>query len=315
LKPTDRNKLPAGRTLIVAGPTAVGKSAFGLETARRFGGEIISADSRQIYTGLDIGTAKPTTSEQQAVPHHLVDVLDPDKDFGLANFLDRVGETLAEIGERDKLPVVVGGSSQYVFALMEGWSPPRVPPDPGLRAALDRRAEADGPGTLHAELAEIDPEAAAQIDPRNLRRVIRALEVRAASNKRRAPSAKRSAETTLVIGLTLPREELYRRIDARVDWMMEAGWLQEVEGLLERGYGPNLTAMSSIGYQELTEHLSDGSDLVDAVQRIKYRTHRLARSQYVWLRRATWMEWFEADEEGLRSAMGRVGEWLSYAGH
>ncbi len=315
--------------LVVAGPTAVGKSVFGLEAARRFGGEIVSADSRQVYSGLDIGTAKASSSEQRAIPHHLIDILQPDGDFGLAVFLDRASDALGDIWSRVRLPVVVGGSSQYVFALMEGWSPPRVPPDPVLRAELERRAETEGPESLHAELAAIDPEAAGRIDPRNVRRVIRALEVRNTQSPEREPGTNRQsddersreepgakpvsgehpARNTLAIGLTMPRKALYRRIDARVDGMMEAGWLREVEGLVERGYGPKLTAMSSIGYQELSEHLNGGAGLADTVQMIKHRTHRLARNQYVWLRRAGWLEWFEADEEGLSKAMDRVGEW------
>jgi tRNA dimethylallyltransferase len=164
-------------------------------------------------------------------------------------------------------------------------------------------------------LAALDPEASAKIDPRNVRRVIRALEVRhAATTEPGASIAPRSAgalsKNTLSIGLTLPRKLLYERIDLRVDQMMEAGWLKEVARLGERGYGPELTAMSSIGYQELTEHISGNLELTAAVQRIKNRTHKLARSQYVWLRRAKWLEWFEADEPGLASAMSRVGEWV-----
>lgn len=325
MTPADRIELAEGRALVVAGPTAVGKSAFGLEAARRFGGEIVSADSRQVYSGLDIGTAKATAVERQAVPHHLIDILQPDGVFGLAVFLDRLAVALSGIRGRGKLPVVVGGSSQYVFALMEGWSPPRVPPDPKLRAELERRAETEGPETLHAELAAVDPKTARRIDPRNVRRVIRALEVRNTQNSEREPGTIRQRDEalaedaltsgaqlspdTLAIGLTMPREALYRRIDARVDGMMEAGWLPEVERLLKQGYGPTLTSMSSIGYQELSEHLGGGADLADAIQMIKHRTHRLARNQYVWLRRAEWLEWFEADDEGLSEAMGRVGEW------
>ena len=315
---------PPGKMLVVAGPTAVGKSSFGLEAARRFDGEIVSVDSRQVYTGLDIGTAKPSLAERQAVPHHLVDIIDPDEDFGLAPFLDLVGDVVSGIQSRSKLPVVVGGSSQYVFALIEGWSPPRVPPNAELRAELEQRAQADGPAALHVKLAAIDPETAAKIDPRNIRRVIRALEVRQSAKEGESDEAKAEealtseaplrrepvAKNILSIGLTLPREELYGRIDKRVDQMIKAGWLNEVERLSQRGYGPELTAMSSIGYQELTEHLSGNLGLADAVQRIKNRTHKFARSQYVWLRRAKWLEWFEADEPGLASAVDRVGEWI-----
>ena len=312
--------------------------------ARRFGGEIVSADSRQAYRGLDIGTAKTGPEERASVPHHLIDILDPDEDFGLGPFLDLAAAAIDDITGRDRLPVVVGGSSQYVFALMEGWDVPRIPPNPQLRAELEGRAERDGAEALHAELAAIDSNAASKIAPRNLRRVIRALEVHAAQDGDALRQAQDERETavngqsdealaeeanrvspangeplsakngpitrhTLAIGLTLPRPELYRRIDERVDRMIEAGWLAEVEGLLHRGHGPELTSMSSIGYGELAEHVAGKTPLVDAIQRIKNRTHRLARSQYVWLRRADWLQWFDADEAGLNGAMDRVERW------
>ena len=305
---------------MVAGPTAVGKSAFGLRIARQLNGEIVSADSRQAYRGLDIGTAKATVDERESVTHHLVDILEPDQEYGLVPFLDLARKAIDEITARDRLPVVVGGSSQYVFALMEGWKPCRVPPNSRLRAALQRRAVRDGSQRLHADLAAIDPEAASQIDPSNARRVIRALEVRAQAIEGISPppwqgpddgnGLDRLHEAT-AIGLTLPRDELYRRIDARVDRMMAQGWLNEVAALLQRGYGPELSSMSSIGYSELAEHIDGKTDLPSAVQRIKYRSHRLARSQYAWLRRAAWVEWFESDDEGVRRALDRVGEQIA----
>ena len=297
---------------MVAGPTAVGKSAFALRAALELGGEIVSADSRQAYRGLDIGTAKPTARERALVPHHLVDILEPDEEFGLVPFLDLARRVVADIAARGRLPVIVGGSSQYLFALMEGWSPDRVPPDPALRESLGRRAEADGGAQLHRELADIDPEAAGRIDPRNTRRVIRALEVRARSSASQdAPVPPPGlAGGALCVGLTLPRAELHRRIDDRVDRMMEAGWLREVEALVGRGYGPELPSMSSIGYGELAGHMAGDATLEESIRRIKHRSHRLARGQYVWLRRARWLEWFEADEAGIQLAMARVGERL-----
>ena len=325
--------------MVVAGPTAVGKSAFGMRIARLLNGEIVSADSRQAYSGLDIGTAKPTIEDRESVPHHLVDILEPDQDYGLVPFLDLARKAIDEIASRDRLPVVVGGSSQYVFALMEGWEPHRVPPDSRLRAALQRRADRDGSQRLHEDLEATDPEAAAQIDPSNTRRVIRALEVRAHAGEGTSPPPRpgpaegdgldRLQETTatghsgakiggqgladgsIAIGFTLPRDELYRRIDARVDGMMALGWLNEVEGLLQRGYSPELSSMSSIGYSELAEHIDGKTDLAGAIQRIKHRTHRLARSQYVWLRRAKWLEWFESDDKGVSRALDRVGEQMA----
>lgn len=317
----------------------MGKSAFALRIARLLNGEIVSADSRQAYRGLDIGTAKATMGERKSVPHHLIDILEPDQEYGLVPFLDLARRAIEEITSRGRLPVVVGGSSQYVFALMEGWKPCRVPPNSTLRAALQRRADKDGYQRLHADLGAIDPEAAAQIDPGNVRRVIRALEVRAHASEETSPPQRHGpddgtgldrlqegtatghsgagtggqglADNAVAIGLTLPRGELYRRIDARVDQMMDQGWLDEVEELLRRGYGPELSSMSSIGYAELAECIAGRTDLVDAVQRIKNRSHRLARSQYVWLRRAEWLEWFESDDEGVMRALDRVGELIA----
>ena len=317
---------------MVAGPTAVGKSAFGMRMASQLDGEIVSADSRQVYRGFDIGTAKATSGERASVPHHLVDILEPDQEYGLLPFLDLAQKAIEEISARDRLPVVVGGSSQYVFALMEGWNPDRVPPNSRLRAALQRRADKEGSRKLHKDLAEIDAELAAQIDHRNTRRVIRALEIRAHEDQARwhvtgdpildsrsqgrarksdCGAGKRGeglAQIAIAIGLTLPRDELYRRIDARVDQMIDRGWLKEVQTLLRRGYDADLSSMSSIGYWELAEHIAGRTDYASAVQNIKHRSHRLARSQYVWLRRATWLEWFDADKEGLRRAADRVGE-------
>ena len=312
---TSANVASSTPTVVVAGPTAVGKSALGLRIARDFGGEIVSADSRQVYRGLDIGTAKATAQDRSSVPHHLVDILRPDQDYGLVPFLDQAKGVMDDVSGRGRVPVVVGGSSQYVFALVEGWTPDRVPPDPALRAALELRAEEEGGRRLHMELAAVDPEAAARIDHRNTRRVIRALEVRAAAERAGETSHGEQAPTGLAhdaiaVCLTLPRTELYDRIDKRVDGMIAAGWVSEVERLLASGYGPDLPSMSSIGYQELAEHVAGRVSLEDAVLTIKHRSHRLARGQYVWLRRAKWLKCFGADPGGIRMAEEWVGERL-----
>ena len=334
---TGQFNLQEQAVLVVAGPTAVGKSEFGLKAARQLRGEIVNADSRQVYKGLDVGTAKPTKSELRTVRHHLVDILDPDEDYSLAIFLSFASKAITDISDRGLLPVVVGGSSQYVFALMEGWNPPRIPPNSKLRSELEKRAESEGYKRLYSDLVEINPEAASDIDPRNVRRVIRALEVIREQPKQSASQSEQESDhhqsriasqttmqtktanvaseqtshRTLSIGLTLPRQELYNRIDVRVDRMMELGWLTEVEVLLTNGYEPKLSSMSSIGYQELASHITDDLKLSEAVRRIKSRTHRLARSQYVWLRRAHWLEWFDSNEEGLIKAMDRVGDWAA----
>jgi tRNA dimethylallyltransferase len=275
------------KLIAVVGPTATSKTALGIRLARAIDGEIVGADSRQVYRRMDIGTAKPTPEERALTPHHLLDVVDPDEPFSLAQYLELATAALDDIWARGRQPLLVGGSGQYVWALLEGWTVPRLPPQPELRRALEERAAEEGPEALHRELARVDQRAAAGIDPRNVRRVIRALEVYQATGRpisfwqEKAPPS----WETLVLGLTCPRDELYRRIDARVDGMIEAGLVDEVRGLLAMGYSRELPSMSGIGYREVSQHLAGELDLSTAVERIKTATHRLARQQATWFRR------------------------------
>ena len=282
--------IPAERLLAIVGPTAVGKTALAVRLAQRVGGEVINADSRQVYRGMDIGTAKPT-SEERAGPggdirHWLIDVVDPDETFSVGRYLELAGDALHDCWSRGVLPLLVGGSGQYVWALLEGWRVPRVPPDRKLRAELEAVVKREGPQALTEELARVDPESAARIDPRNLRRVIRALEVHRLTGRPLSDWRTREPPefATTVIGLTCPREELYRRIDARVDVMLASGLVDELRGLLERGYGCDLPAMSGVGYRQLCQHLAGELSLDDAVARIKTESHRLARMQHTWFR-------------------------------
>lgn len=273
--------------LAIVGPTAVGKTALSIALAQALNGEIVSADSRQVYRSMDIGTAKPDQAEQAAVPHHLIDVVDPDEDFSLATYQELAYAAIQEIVARGKLPLVVGGTGQYLAALLQGWQIPRVAPQPELRAALEREAEQTGTEALHARLAQIDPAAAATILPGNLRRIIRALEVYEVSG---LPI---SAQQTMLpppyrmrtLWLTLPAEQLYARIDTRVDQMVEAGLVGEVGGLLERGYAWGLPAMSGLGYREFQPYFAEEATLEEAVQRLKFDTHAFARRQPAWFRR------------------------------
>jgi tRNA dimethylallyltransferase len=275
------------RLVAVVGPTATGKTDLALHLALAFEGEIIGADSRQVYRGMDLGTAKPTAEQRAWVPYWLVDVVDPDEEFGLARYLDLVQAALDDIWSRGRLPFLVGGTGQYVWALLEGWQVPRVGPDWALRRELEERAHREGPQALHAEVAALDPEAARRLDPRNVRRVVRALEVmRRTGRPLSACQARRPPDFPwLALGLDLPSEELYRRIDARVDAMIEAGFVEEVQGLLARGYRPDLPAMSGIGYRQVCQYLAGELSLAEAVARIKTETHRLARKQRNWFRR------------------------------
>jgi len=288
--------------LAIVGPTAVGKSELALVLARRLDGEIVSADSRQVYRYLDIGTAKPTPDEQGLIPHHLIDIVDPDEDFTLATYKDLAYGAINDIQGRGKLPLLVGGSGLYVRAVLEGWSIPQVPPNAQIRQELQAR---DG-DALFQELRNLDPEAAGEIDPRNLRRVIRALEVCRSTGRRFSELRKRNPPDfdTLIIGLTAERAELYCRIDSRADRMIERGFVEEVRGLIDRGYSLDLPSMSSVGYREIGCFLEGEMDLPCATERIKYETHRFARHQYAWFRlRDERIHWFESDEEIADKAM------------
>lgn len=272
--------------IVVVGPTAVGKTATAIRLCGDFQGEIISADSRQIYRGLDIGTAKPTPDEQAAAVHHLIDVVDPDQVLGLAEYQELAYAAIDDVLARCRIPFLVGGTGQWVRGVIEGWGVPRVPPDPALRAELEAEADRAGPHTLHARLAEVDPDAAARIDYRNVRRVIRALEVYLKtgvpiSQHQRAQSP---PYRILQIGLTMPREVLYARVDARVERMLDKGLLAEVRTLVAQGYGLDLPAMSGLGYRQIGQHLAGEISLDEAVRLIKKETRRFIRQQYNWFR-------------------------------
>lgn len=280
------------RLVAVVGATATGKTALAMELARRCNGEIINADSRQIYRGMDIGTAKPTLAEQALAPHWLLDIAAPDDAFTLATFLDLGRAALADIWGRGKLPILAGGTGQYIWALVEAWRVPRVPPDAALRAELEAWASRDGVGVLLEELRRIDPVSAETIDVRNSRRLIRAIEVTRATGRPFSESREKDVpdfEAT-VIGLSLDREALYARIDSRVDAMLAAGLVDEVRGLNAAGYDCELPSMASIGYREICGHLHGELTLEAATERIKTQTHRLARMQNTW---------FGADDERI----------------
>ena len=274
------------RLLAIVGPTATGKSLLALRLAQTFDGEIVSADSRQVYRHLNIGTAKPSREELSLVSHHLVDIINPDEDFSLAQYQNLARRAIDDIQQRTKLPLLVGGSGLYIWSVLEGWRIPQVPPDPEFRRSLERRTAEIGPDGLYQELVKVDPVAAQRIDPRNLRRVIRALEVHKHSQ---GPLSQFQRKQTppfeaLIIGLTIERAELYRRIDSRVDAMIEQGLVEEVRQLVNMGYDFNLPAMSGIGYNQIGIFLKGELTMADAVQQIKSETHRFVRHQYSWFR-------------------------------
>jgi tRNA dimethylallyltransferase len=301
--------------LVIVGPTAVGKTALSLKLTRDRSIEIISADSRQVYRRCDIGTAKPSAAELKVAPHHLINVVEPYQVMTLAEFQDRAYQAIDQIQQRNRLPVVVGGTGQWVRAVVEGWGIPRVSPDMALRAELEARAAQEGAVTLHTELAEVDPPAAAKIDSRNLRRVIRALEV---YYKTGVPISDHQRKTAppydvLQIGLTMSREDLYRRIDVRVDQMMAAGLLAEVRSLAEAGYGWELPSMMALGYKQIGQHLRGEVNLEEAVALIKKETRRFVRQQYTWFRLDDpQIHWFNAaGDDVVTSVRGLVTGWYA----
>ena len=300
------------RLLAIVGPTGVGKSALALRLAERFDGEIVSADSRQVYRYMDVGTAKPSREDRGAVPHHLLDIVDPDEGFSLVLFLHRAARTIQDIQDRSKIPIVVGGTGQWVWGLLEGWQVPEVPPDRRLRRRLEERARRDGFLALHEELCLLDRRAASRIDPKNVRRVIRALEVGYASPEAGPglPRKKPPRYDSILVGLTLPRCLLYRRIDCRVNTMVRSGWVDEVRWLLTKGYSPEMPSLSSLGYREIGQYLAGELAMDEAVKRIQRRTRGFARRQYGWFKPSDdRIRWFDGDSE-LQLAESYVGSLL-----
>lgn len=295
------------------GPTGVGKTRLGVALGRELGGEIISADSRQIYQGMDIGTDKPSEQERELVPHHLIDIRVPDQEFTLAQYQERAYRAIEDILARKKLPFLVGGTGLYIRAVLEGFLIPRVRPNSRLRRELLQQAERDGAQALHARLREVDPEAAANIDPHNVRRVIRALEVYHELKEPISHLQKRQRPPylTLKIGLTMQREELYRRIDHRVDSMVGRGLLGEAQALVAKGYGYDLPAMSGLGYRQIGMYLRGQVDLPTAIRKIKSETHRFVRQQYKWFRLDDeTIRWFDMGDEPYEEIKALIVDFL-----
>ncbi|BBB48739.1 tRNA (adenosine(37)-N6)-dimethylallyltransferase MiaA [Pelolinea submarina] len=290
--------------VLLVGPTAVGKTALSLELAGQLNAEIISADSRLFYRGMDIGTAKPSLAERGDIPHHLIDVADPDETWSLALFQREAKAIIADIQSRGKLPLVVGGTGQYVRAITEGWQVPAQQPDAGMRAALESWAEEIGGEALHQRLALLDPNAAAAIDWRNQRRTVRALEV--IFNTGRCFSAQRIKGSLpyqyKLIGLKRDRPELYERVDMRIEKMLADGFEAEVRGLLEKGYSADAPALSAIGYREMIEYVQGKISLEEAVMLIKRRTRLFVRRQANWFKESDpRIRWFDAAQDNHKA--------------
>jgi len=301
--------------LVIAGPTAAGKTTAAIEVAGAVGGEIVSADSMQIYRGMDIGTAKPTPQEQRQATFHLIDIVDPDEDYNVALFQQDAQRAIVDIHRRGRLPILCGGTGLYIQAVIQHFDFPPGPRDEQTRRRLEQEAAELGTEIMHHRLREVDPEAAARINPQDLRRIVRALEVYELTGQ--PLSQQQSVDETppvkynsLPYVLTCPRALLYERIERRVDEMMRAGWLGEVQRLHRTGYHRQMQSMQAIGYRHLLEYLEEGRDLGKTVADIKRDIRQFAKRQLTWFRNRTnfnWLtwsnqqQWEEAVKEFIRA--------------
>jgi len=286
--------------IVIIGPTAVGKTKVALQLAERFDGEIVSADSRLFYRGMDIGTAKPAADELARIPHHLIDVADPGETWSLAMFQQSAHLAIQKIHAKGRLPFLVGGTGQYIRAVTEAWEIPEAVPDHQLRGALQSWAEQIGPQRLHDRLALLDPEAARRIDARNLRRTIRALEVILQTGEKFSSQRSKGSSRyqLLQLGLTRPRPELYQRIDARIDAMLQAGFVAEVQSILDAGFPPDLPSLSAIGYRQVIQYLQGEIDLEEAILLMKRVTRQFVRRQANWFKLDDpEIQWFQARDK------------------
>ncbi|NLM42283.1 MAG: tRNA (adenosine(37)-N6)-dimethylallyltransferase MiaA [Firmicutes bacterium] len=283
------------KTLVLVGPTAVGKTELSIRLAEELQAEIISADSMQVYRGMDIGTAKPTLAERQRVPHHLLDVVDPDESFNVADYVALAAEVLARLRADRTTPLLTGGTGLYIDALLDGFLFPDAPADPSIRQELEEQGAKD-PASLYAQLQEVDPVSAARLHPHDLRRIIRALEVyrrtgEAISALQQKREQQQSPYDPLYIGLTRDRQELYARINLRVDLMLEQGLVEEVADLLAQ-YPQQPTALQALGYKEIASYLRGELSLEEAVELLKRDTRRYAKRQLSWFTRNKRIHWF-----------------------
>ena len=285
--------------ILVIGPTAVGKTGFAIQLAERLDGEIVSADSRLFYRGMDIGTAKPTREEQARLPHHLIDIANPDEILSLAIFQQKAREAITDIHTRSKIPFLVGGTGQYIRAVTEGWSPPHVESNERLRNELSKMKEEKGAEWLYEKLRSLDEEAASKIDLRNVRRTIRALEVIMTTGRKFSEQRGQTESPyhLITIGLTRPRPELYKRVDQRIEMMFANGFLDEVKSLLAKGYSPSLPTMSAIGYREGIRVVKGELNEEQAKAEMRRATRIFVRRQANWFKEsAPNIKWFRVEE-------------------
>lgn len=297
------------RILVITGPTNVGKTALAIKLAQALNGEIISADSRQIYKEMSIGTAKPTAAEQRAAHHYLIDVVNPNQPFSLADYQQAAFAAIAEISKKNKLPVLVGGTGLYISAVVNGLNIPKAAPNESLRAKLESLTSQQ----LINKLKSLDPTSASKIPPNNKRRLIRALEVTIQLGRpfSEVSSSSHRQFDTLTVGLTAPREILYARADRGVEEWLKSGWLEEVKRLKNK-YSSTLPSMSSIGYHEIGQYLDGKLTLEEAIARVKFSRHAYIRRQLTWFRRSSNINWFDTSQKDWEEQVAKlVSSWYS----
>ncbi len=294
--------------IIIAGPTASGKSAAAVELAKRFDGEVISADSMQVYRGMDIGSAKITEEEMQGIPHHLIDIIDPKDPWNVVRFQQEAKAAAKDIAARGKLPILAGGTGFYIQSLLYDIDFSEMEEDNAYRKSLEDFAAKNGAEALHQKLLEVDPKAAAEIHPNNIKRVVRALEFhhesgQAISDHNETQRLRPEAYNAVFFVLTMERQKLYKRIDDRVDLMMRDGLLDEVKRLLAKGCAPGDVAMQGLGYKQLIEYVNGACTLEEAIYQIKVQTHRFAKRQVTWFKREPNVIWIDRDQYPSNEAM------------
>ncbi len=303
----------SGELVVILGPTAVGKTGLAIDLALALNGEIVSADSRQVYRYMDIGTAKPTAEQRSQVPHYLLDVVNPDENLSVAQYQTMAYDSIDAILARGRIPFLVGGTGQYITAATEGWNIPEIPPNPALRAELETFAQNEGHDALLKRLAQLDPVTAQKIDPHNIRRVVRAIEVSIESGQPFSELRQKRPPpyTILEYGLTMERAALYQRADNRVDQMMDQGFLDEVRCLLDMGYDRSLPSMSGLGYAQLAAHLLDHVPLDHVIASTKHATHDFIRRQYTWFRgHDRGIVWHNIQQLDLKRLINATERWI-----
>ncbi|MCX6644906.1 MAG: tRNA (adenosine(37)-N6)-dimethylallyltransferase MiaA [bacterium] len=289
---------------ILLGPTATGKTSVSIALAKKINAEIISADSRLVYRYMDIGTAKPSLSEMQDIPHHLIDLVNPDENFTVAGYKKLAYKKIDEILATGKIPLVVGGTGLYIRALVDNPSFQNLPPDPDLRSEILREIDKNGSQAVYRELAELDPDAAEKIHPNNIPRLVRAIEVVRSKNVKFSESVRRDRERTgdenpyswVLVGLNMDREVLYKRINGRVKLMIDAGWVDEVKKILDMGYTGSEKPLLGLGYRDIISLIKGEIDLNAAIENIAQDTRRFAKRQMTFFRKIPGIHWIELEE-------------------